>query len=145
MHHALNWGKTYRGLETVEEQLAIFTMFSHEELVGILDASLTQLETASMNPMEELLRVYLEGEAVKLHEQINKHLEGHPDLIERVQQRLFYERDVRFAERIDGHLRAESDIQHFFAVGAGHLVIPGGVLDHLRARGYSIERQWNEE
>jgi hypothetical protein len=53
-----------------------------------------------------------------------------------MKQRIFDSRNVKMADRITTILR--SGAPSFVAIGAGHLVGSGSVVDLLRARGFTV-------
>ena len=53
--------------------------------------------------------------------------------------KLFTQRDPGMIEAAAGYLETEGSHTYFMAVGAGHMVDPGGIVSGLREMGYTVE------
>ena len=53
--------------------------------------------------------------------------------------KLFTQRDPGRIEAAAGYLETEGSHTYFMAVGAGHMVDPGGIVSGLREMGYTVE------
>lgn len=58
---------------------------------------------------------------------------------DQLNSRLFTGRDPGMIEAADGFLKQEGSHTTFMAVGAGHMLDPGGIVSGLRALGYTVE------
>ncbi|WP_299399176.1 TraB/GumN family protein [Pelagibius sp.] len=134
---ALRLNKAVHGLESYAEQIAIFDDMTEAEQVAMVSelvADSGQLE-ATFNAM---LNDYLKGQVGAIMAQLND-LEGvsDPEAARRFQQRLFFDRNITMAARMERFLQRGGA---FVAIGAGHLPGEAGVLDLLERQGYRITR-----
>ena len=53
--------------------------------------------------------------------------------------RLFTDRDPNMIQAAAAYLETEGENTFFMAVGAGHMVDPGGIVSGLRDLGYTVE------
>jgi len=124
------------GLETVQEQLALFEGLTDREQTILLE---DVLNNYSKLPLihEQLLATYLDQDLRGLVE-LSEDMAQSQDkaLNERFQKALVDDRNVRMADRIE---MIQVD-QLFVAVGALHLPGVAGVLALLQKKGYQIER-----
>ncbi len=124
------------GLETVQEQLAVFDGLSDVEQIAIVEDMLNNFPKMPIIH-EKLLVLYL-----------NKNLQGlvalngdlsrgeNEALMARFQKALIDERNRRMVDRIEAYLVDGL----FVAVGALHLPGPLGVLSLMQQKGYQIQR-----
>ena len=136
-------GKEVGGIETLEEQLAVFDDFSEEEQIQLLSEALDQLEEnpdKSSSYLEKLLLAYLEGDEDNLHEMLFQEIDKDDPLDQKFVQNLFTDRDRRMADRIASKLKANPSRSYFFAIGSGHLVGGQSVRKRLESRGFRITR-----
>jgi uncharacterized protein YbaP (TraB family) len=132
---ALADGKEVIGLESVEEQLAVFDDLSTKDQVSLLRETLEVLHLLP-EVAERLLQVYLDRDLAGLLRLSDEYLRhGDARLAERFEEAALHVRNARMVDRLDGILR-EGDC--FIAVGALHLPGPGGILERLQGRGYSV-------
>ncbi len=125
------------GLETAEEQLAIFESFSLAEQILMLKESLKDLNDmpALFEKMHEL---YLQRNLTALMkfglEDMQKRSENKP-LANAFYKRILDDRNIIMLERMEKRL---DEGNAFIAVGALHLPGTQGLLNLLQARGYKI-------
>lgn len=135
-------GKEVGGLETVEEQLAVFDGLGLEGEVHLLEQTLDLLddyERRGLDLTEQMLLAYLAGDTpamLTFFEQMN----DEHGVWGRLSRTLLNDRNLRMAERIDRKLHTEPQRRFVFAVGAGHLIGATNIVDLLRARGYTVTR-----
>lgn len=130
---ALKQGKSVYGLESVEEQVAVFEELSLNDQITLLKAAIG--ESAS-TMIEELIQAYLARDLaamVALNEQSNTQLA--PQLSEKITHRLLDSRNARMVQRMEPRLREGNA---FIAIGALHLPGEKGVLRLLEGRGYRV-------
>jgi uncharacterized protein YbaP (TraB family) len=154
---ALKEKKVVRGLETVEEQLGVFSDLSEAEQALMLVESLDlmdQYERDGLDPIETLVAAWLSGDEGRLLELLEEGFGNDPELSAKLERRLLWERNVRMAERIHAAITAEPAKVHFFAMGALHLPDPKlpaeasaeeraakrGLVTLLAQHGYTVER-----
>ncbi|MBK8980172.1 MAG: TraB/GumN family protein [Planctomycetes bacterium] len=141
-------GKEVGGLETVDEQLAVFVSFALDEQITMLRESfdlLRDAEAKGEDPVEKMIELYISGDVPALLREMNDYQFSDPELQRRVYDALLWERNETMADRIAERLRAAPGRTHFFAVGAGHMG-PGerpselGVIALLEAHGLTLTR-----
>jgi uncharacterized protein YbaP (TraB family) len=138
-------GKEVGGLETPDEQLAIFEDLTAAEQVALLRDTITQLRAVratGRTPSDILSELYLTGDLDKLVEEIMKWdaASSDPKFTERLMERLLYRRNDLMAGRIEKKLREHPEKSFLFAVGAAHLQGPRGLLAALEKAGYRLTR-----
>jgi uncharacterized protein YbaP (TraB family) len=124
------------GLETAEEQLALFDFLSLEEQVTLLKGSLKELAEIPA-VLEKLHELYLQRDLsglLKLNEESIK-MDNHKELVEKFMKRLIVDRNLVMVERMQARLQEGNA---FIAVGALHLPGKQGLLKLLEARGYRV-------
>lgn len=132
---ALTEGKQVRGLETAEEQLAIFRDLSLDDQQVLLRHTLKDNEKLP-EMMEEMTRAWLDRDMNKLvamNEQSMAELP--PGLQQRFGQQLVEMRNHRMAERAVPILQQGGA---FIAVGTLHLVGDEGLVALLRGKGMKV-------
>lgn len=92
------------------------------------------------DPVEELLKPYAEGDELRLYAAIMGSYDPKDPIDAKMMKRLFDDRNVRFADRIHTRLQAEQGKSVLIAIGAGHLVGPGSVIELLGKKGLKIQR-----
>ncbi|MCB1862703.1 MAG: TraB/GumN family protein [Gammaproteobacteria bacterium] len=129
-------GKPVFGLETVEEQLAVFDRLPLADQKAMLIQALNNLDQVPMI-YRELLKSYLArdlGELLRIGR--DTFTTADQAQIERFQEALVYQRNRRMVERLSDRLTAGGV---FVAVGALHLPGERGLLNMLRNRGFRVE------
>lgn len=118
-------------LETVDEQVALLAGMAEELQVQMLEETLTMMGQLGED-MKRALLLWRTGDARAMDELLVARLrKDYPDLY----RRLFAERNRKMATAIAGYL--ETTGGYFVVVGAGHLVGSNGILELLRAKGYT--------
>jgi uncharacterized protein YbaP (TraB family) len=138
-------GKEVGGLETPDEQLAIFEDLTAAEQAALLRDTITQLRAVratGRTPSDILAELYLAGDLDKLVEELMKWdaASGDAEFCARLMDRLLYRRNAIMAERIEKKLREHPEKSFLFAVGAAHLQGPRGLLAALEKAGYKLTR-----
>jgi uncharacterized protein YbaP (TraB family) len=133
---ALAKNKHLYGLETAEEQMAVFDGLSLKEQINLLHESLAlvpQLDAL----YAQMRKAYAARDLTALAGLNELMLEkADPALAEVVTRRLVTERNRRMADRLEAYLDQGNS---FVAIGALHLPGADGVLSLLAARGYGVE------
>lgn len=125
-------GKQVVGLESVDEQLAVFENVPEADQVDMLREVTCHYETFQRE-LDEMVEAYVARDLIALIEQSERYdSEGK----EAFMDKLLYERNARMAERMLPLLSAG---QAFIAVGALHLPGERGVLRLLEKQGYRVE------
>jgi uncharacterized protein len=136
-------GKELLGLETVEEQMAIFETMTAEEQIRWLERTLDTLEQIGPDqpsPAKQAVELYLRGDETELLKLLMEDYDPGDELSRRLFDRLVTQRNERMARRIQALLAARPDQSIFFAVGAGHLAGEDGVVARLRSAGFEVSR-----
>lgn len=116
------------GLETVDEQLAVFETTPIKDQILLLKESLTQLEQAPMM-LEDMLKLYLKGDLTALLNLSNT-------IIKDLRQRLIDDRNLKMFKRMKKLLQKGNA---FIAIGALHLPGEKGVLQLLKQQAYIVK------
>ncbi len=127
-------GKTMRTFETIEQQLGFFAGLDEETQRQFL---LEAIHEAEQGPdmIGQMTTAWERGELDVLERLvIDDTREQYPDVYEA----LFVRRNNAWLEVLVREL--EGSGVDFVAVGAGHLLGADGLVEQLRARGYSVER-----
>ena len=121
-------GSVVDGLESTEEQIAILNQLPISE-------EYRQLKTIAKNigssrtKLEQMVKVYKQEDISTLFKKSKKMFAFSKEL-------MLYDRNLRFARRIDKIHRIEPS---FFSFGAGHLGGRKGVLNRLKMMGYQVK------
>ncbi|WP_242523126.1 TraB/GumN family protein [Thiocystis minor] len=132
---ALESGRPVQGLETMEEQLAVFDGMSEADQIGLLRET---LKSRSQLPImfEQLMQVYLERDLGRLVDLSESSLQGgDPRLAELFREVVIDARNRRMVERMRPLLDRGG---WFIAIGALHLPGDAGVIALLRRLGYGV-------
>ena len=133
---AVETGKHVLGLETMEEQLAVFDDLSLDDQIALLRETLDNLERLP-GMLAVLIETYIAGDLDALMAQGNVYLNaGDPRLAAQFRETAIDARNRRMVERMYPLL---DEGGWFIAVGAMHLGAETGVLSLLEQRGYVIE------
>ena len=129
MEHGRQLDKRVFGLETMKEQVAAVDALPVKEQAKALLAHLRSDGTAEMN---ELLDAYARQDL----DILLRLMAESPSMPSGLQKSLIVDRNRVMAHRMDSVLRADG--ASMFMVGAGHLPGKEGVVELLRARGYTV-------
>ncbi len=132
---AIRAGKSTSGLETAQEQLAVFDTLPQAEQLMLLEEAVAQYpQMADM--LEQLHVAYLARDLAALANINEKYgMAGDAELAHKINSALIDQRNLRMAQRVDVYLRQGGV---FVAVGALHLPGGQGLLQLLRRRGYTV-------
>ncbi|MCW8887252.1 MAG: TraB/GumN family protein, partial [Motiliproteus sp.] len=136
-------GKQVGGLETIDEQAAVFESFSEQENLTMLDMTLDYIEGAQMKNqpiMKETYDAYRSGQPDTFDRLLKNQLDLPQPLFDRFMKRLLADRNLRMADRIDALLIEKPESSFFIAVGAAHYGPDGGIQTLLEQKGYFITR-----
>lgn len=156
---AVNAGKSVGGIETYALQGGIFDTLSpeyQEEYLGtyvamVLSAlsgggEMTEeeqkaaLEAAELQTqmLDAMMAAWKAGDAAAFEAVYGKAAVVESD--DELNARLFTDRDPNMIAHAAGLLETEGENTFFLAVGAGHMVDPGGIVNGLRDLGYTVEQ-----
>jgi uncharacterized protein YbaP (TraB family) len=134
---ALSEGLPVVGLESMDEQLAVFERLSLADQVALLRETLA-VRADLPDLFSALVDAYIARDLPALTALGNSYLHGaDPAVAARFEQLLLHARNERMAERVLPLIERGG---YFVAVGALHLPGPGGLLERLRAAGFDVER-----
>jgi uncharacterized protein YbaP (TraB family) len=115
------------GLETIDFQLGLFDQLPMQTQVDMLKKDYN----SDLKTFDTLLTCYLQEDLEKLNILMNAETAAYPEFNEL----LLINRNKSWIAPMDTQMRKEST---FFAVGAGHLGGPQGVISLLRSAGYTV-------
>ena len=154
----LNSGKELGAIETYAFQGAIFNNLSEEyqqesltAYVAMVKAALagetagaTEDEAAAQEAQAHLqaqydamMKAWQERNPEAMSELLDKEAVVNSD--DEVNSKLFTERDPNMIKAAAEYLETEGTNTFFMAVGAGHMLDPGGIVSGLKALGYTVE------
>lgn len=129
-------GKGFASLESINEQLSVFTGLSREEQGSLLHDVLENLPNYPVQ-YEKLLAAYLDRDLEQLMAlSIADLIAGDSALSQKLRTRMLVRRNLRMVERMVQQLERG---RIFVAVGALHLPGEQGLLTLLRQRGYQLQ------
>lgn len=126
-------GKQGLGLESIDEQLALFAEGSSEEQDQQLRQTLEQMPEMD-EQLERMLALWRAGDGEALHAMMKEEMADYPALYER----LISERNRNWIPELEAQLADPGN--ELVVVGAAHLVGEDGVVELLRQRGHRVER-----
>lgn len=128
-------GKPVSGLETAEEQLAVFEQLSMSDQIDLLKMTLAQLP-ALPGLMEQLVAAYAADDLDRIARLAAGYgNQGNLEALKRFTFRLNDERNRRMVQRMKPYLQQGGT---FVAVGALHLAGPKGLLQLLEQAGFTV-------
>jgi len=136
-------GKRLDALEKVGDQLALLDSLGREGELAMLRQSLDHLESVppgQPGPVEQMIRVYLEGDTDVLMAVAFEYADFDDPLTAEFMDALIDRRNLGMAAGIERRIAANAGTGYFFAVGALHLPGPEGILALLAKRGLDVER-----
>ncbi|MGF1612277.1 MAG: TraB/GumN family protein [Kiloniellales bacterium] len=130
-------GMPVHGLETVEEQIAVFADIPEPEQIQLLDLVLRDHPEIE-RWYDRIKRAYLAGDVADIYSLMTEQTEGAPaSVAESFEDRLILERNERMARRMAPLLNQGLV---FVAVGALHLPGERGILRLLEIEGRQVTR-----
>ncbi|HXE84276.1 MAG TPA: TraB/GumN family protein [Gemmatimonadales bacterium] len=125
-------GKPVMGLETVDFQLGLFDSLSPADQEKMLLEERPPAEEAK--DLAKIKDAWLAGDAAGLDSLLNSRMTSAPGLL----ATLLTNRNRSWIPKIETMLQGSDDA--LVVVGAGHLVGKQGVVEMLRAKGYTVEQ-----
>jgi len=124
------------GLETVEEQLAIFEDISLPDQLILLQETVDQLDQLS-EIFQQMLKLYTQRNLTGLLDFSKKYMasDTNKTLMDTFNKRILDDRNVKMVERMQTALQTGNS---FIAVGALHLPGKNGILKLLEQQGYIL-------
>jgi len=125
--------KEQAGLESIEDQIALFADLSAEESEEFLDFTLMDLETV-IPLVDEIVAAWLVGDAGALEELLTEGFEDHPTLY----RRMVVDRNLKWMPHVEALF--DGSVDAMVVVGSLHLVGEHGLVEQLRAKGYEVKQ-----
>ncbi|MFP4096865.1 MAG: TraB/GumN family protein [Cyclobacteriaceae bacterium] len=119
------------GLETVADQIAVFDAIPLKEQSAYLVKSIKEYDQTK-HEIKDMIRLYQTQDVDGLYKMINKSMAE----MENAEDALLNDRNLKWLPQIEETAKEKPT---FFAVGAGHLAGPQGVITLLRKAGYEVE------
>lgn len=119
-------------LETLEQQLRVFSTLSDSEQLELLTQALNDM-SAGVEPLSAMIQSWRRGDQAGLTEQVLDGFVGNEQL-QGLYQSIFVQRNQAMLAKI---LRAESG-PWFVVVGAGHMLGSEGLVAMLKKQGYQV-------
>ncbi|WPP48561.1 TraB/GumN family protein [Catalinimonas niigatensis] len=119
------------GLETVAEQIAVFDAIPLEEQSAYLVKTIREYDQ-SVIEIESLLEKYQQQDIQSLYQLIHESMAE----MEGGEKALLDDRNQKWLPQIENMAKEKPT---FFAVGAGHLAGPKGVISLLKKAGYQVQ------
>lgn len=135
-YEATRQGKPTYGLETMEEQIAVFNGMSLADQVTLLRDTV-QTQQATQDAMEELTRAYLDRNLAGLMALNERFKPADTRVYDTLMDRLLVQRNHNMAERMQKYLKQGNA---FIAVGALHLPGDTGLLRLLSGGDHRVTR-----
>jgi uncharacterized protein len=130
MEEARNLKKEIKGLETLEFQAGVFNAFPYKDQAYELLNTIDNLPKYKQN-LEQLIEVYKQQDLDKLYELTTSEETGIASHLEL----LVYSRNREWVNQFEAIAKQQSTL---FAVGAGHLGGPEGVIRLLKNKGFEV-------
>ncbi len=133
---AISQEKPTSGLESIQEQLAVFEGLTLKDQIDLLQMTVDQLPSLP-RMFEQLIQAYLADDLQKIAALASQYKNQRKiAALNRFMLRLNDERNRRMVQRIQPYLHQGNA---FVAVGALHLAGPNGLVQLLRDRGYQLD------
>lgn len=133
-HKATMEGKKVEGLESVKEQIEFVLSMGRDNEDDFIEHSIKDLKK-TRGIINELITAWKQGDEDKLYEVFVAQMKkDYPDLYET----LLAGRNREWLPEIERYLQTPQ--KEFILVGVGHLVGEDGIIEHLRRRGYKINK-----
>jgi len=133
-HKATMEGKKVEGLESVKEQIEFVLSMGRGNEDDFIEHSIKDLKKTKQI-INELIAAWKQGDEDKLYEVFVAQMKkDYPDLYET----LLAGRNREWLPEIERYIQTPQ--KEFILVGAGHLVGEDGIIEHLRRRGYRINK-----
>jgi uncharacterized protein len=127
-------GKSTSGLETLEFQVGLLDQMSKRDQESLLRETVVELDLLDGN-INQIVQAWLKGDAQSLESLLLAGMKQYPE----VHEKIIVERNRRWVPQIEKIFAQGSGAM--VVVGAAHLVGKDGVIEMLKARGYTLEQR----
>jgi uncharacterized protein YbaP (TraB family) len=128
--------KPTSGFETGAEQIAFLDGMNHEEQLQFFDEALSQADEGEQE-LDQLHTAWRNGDEATIREGMAVDMRNR---YPRLYQRINVDRNDAWIPKIERMLATPGTDDTLVVVGALHLLGSDGVVEKLRAKGYSVER-----
>ena len=125
--------KILHGLETIRFQVGLFSGMADSLQDSLLVQTVQDMEELDRD-VEKLTSAWQRGDGPTLEEELLDNFLDYPQLYDR----MIVSRNMNWLQQIDAFLKQE--VNYLVIVGTGHLIGKDGLVELLRARGYSIKQ-----
>ena len=130
---AIKSGKSISGLETAAFQIGLIDDLSERDQESMLRQSLKEMDLLDKG-LAQIVRAWSTGDVQSLETLLLNSMREYPV----VYQRIIVDRNRRWLPEIEKMI--EQGESTLIVVGAGHLIGKDGVVELLKARGYTLEQ-----
>lgn len=127
-------GKEVLFLESVDDQLRLFTEMSKKQEESFLEQTLEDLEVLGVK-LSDLIAAWANGDSERLGSIVELGFKDHPEIY----KKMVIQRNRNWVTQIDDLIQKGENA--LIIVGAAHLVGNENVLSLLRSRGHKIEQK----
>jgi len=137
---ARNDGKRLVELESMAAQLALLDAMPKETQVAMLESTVKGLKTGALKrDLEAMIDAWRKGDAQRMDDAATRDLKTMPTRAgNELKDALFDRRNRAMTDKIVQMLGGSEVV--LVGVGAGHMTGSSGIVELLRARGYSVRR-----
>lgn len=130
-------GAPVEGLETVEEQLSVFSDLPEDKQIGVLETVIDLRSDGRLGQLhEESAQAYLDEDLARLVELMEQNpMMPDPQAQAEFKRRMITERNTRMVKRMQPQLDKGGA---FVAIGALHLPGEEGIIQQLQNAGYEV-------
>ena len=128
--------KTILELESLDYQINLLSNFNDRDQELFLLMALKDLDTLGQD-IDKFLRAWASGDTKSLEKMATRSM-TEDGRLSSMYDVLIYDRNKKMVSRIEEFLKAEKT--YFVVVGAGHLIGEKGIVELLKAKGYSVEQ-----
>ena len=130
--------KQHIALESAEDQLKVFTTMEMKQQLYMLEATLDMLADPKVDPVDQLIKVYLSGDGQKMMATIEQYQMVSEEAEKKFLEKLLDKRNVHMADRIHDHFEKNGQASSFIAVGAAHYFGEKSIKTLLEKKGYRV-------
>lgn len=138
MSAALELGMPILQLETMEEQLELFSDLSPEAQAAMLEETIDEFDTIA-DVIRDYEEMWITGDEEMLLEITL--LEGETEEQQAWIEKLLDERNINMVEQIDQYLQDDDGTTYFVVVGGAHMLGEMGIIQLLEEKGYIVTRE----
>lgn len=125
---ALAKNKRTGGLETMAFQMSIFDSIPYQDQARMLIESI-QLKETQPDALQNLINLYQKGAVEELYQLVSEENE-------KITRIMIHQRNSNWVKQMENKMKIQSG---FYAVGAGHLGGPKGLIKLLLDKGYLVQ------